>query len=116
MLDDVGFGGSNAFGGLIDTPVADRLAKNGLSYNRFHAAALCAPTLAALLHGRNHHSVGFGMVTEFATAAPGNNALVPNTKASLPLTLKYNGYATLTFSKCHEVAPYLASPIGPFDA
>ena len=116
MLDDVGFGGSNAFGGLIDTPVADRLAKNGLSYNRFHAAALCAPTLAALLHGRNHHSVGFGMGTEFATAAPGNNALVPNTKASLPLTLKYNGYATLTFSTCHEVAPYLASPIGPFDA
>ena len=116
LLDDVGFGASTAFGGLINTPVADRLAKNGLSYNRFHTTALCAPTRAALLHGRNHHSVGFGMVTEFATAAPGNNALVPNTKASLPLTLKYNGYATSMFGKCHEVAPYLASPMGPFDA
>ena len=113
LLDDVGCGASSAFGGLINTPIADHLAKNGLSYNRFHTTALCAPTRAALLHRRNHHSVGFGMVTEFATAAPGNNALIPNTKASLPLTLKYNGYATSMFGKCHEVAPYLASPTGP---
>ncbi len=70
LLDDVGFGASTAFGGPVNTPVADRLAKRGLSYNRFHTTALCAPTRAALLHGRNHHSVGFGNITEMATSAP----------------------------------------------
>ena len=116
LLDDVGFGASSVFGGPVKTPVADRLGKGGLAYNRFHTTALCAPTRAALLHGRNHHSVGFGNITEMATSAPGQNALAPNSKAGLPLTLRLNGYSTAQFGKCHEVAPYLASPMGPFDA
>lgn len=116
LLDDVGFGASTAFGGPVNTPVADRLAKTGLSYNRFHTTALCAPTRAALLHGRNHHSVGFGNITEMATSAPGQNAQASNSKAALPLTLKLNGYSTAHFGKCHEVAPYLTSAMGPFDA
>ena len=75
-------------------PTVERLAAGGLSYNRFHTTALCAPTRAALLTGRNHHSVGMGSVTETATSAPGNSSLRPNTKAPLPLTLKLNGYST----------------------
>jgi hypothetical protein len=71
LLDDVGFGASSAFGGPIDTPTAERLAKGGLKYNRFHTTALCAPTRQALLTGRNHHSVGMGGITEVATSAPG---------------------------------------------
>src|SRR6476620_7394519 len=71
LLDDVGFGASSAFGGPCATPTAERLADNGLKYNRFHTTALCAPTRAALLTGRNHHSVGMGVITELATSAPG---------------------------------------------
>ena len=74
LLDDVGFAASSAFGGPIDTPTADRLAANGLKYNRFHTTALCAPTRAALLTGRNHHSVGMGTITELSTSAPGYNS------------------------------------------
>jgi arylsulfatase len=115
LLDDVGFGASGTFGGPIHTPTADRLARGGLSYTRFHTTALCAPTRQALLTGRNHHSVGMGGITEIATSAPGNNSLRPNTKAPLPLTLKLNGYSTAQFGKCHEVPVWQTSPMGPFD-
>ena len=81
LLDDVGFAASSAFGGPIDTPVAERLAANGLKYNRFHTTALCSPTRQALLTGRNHHSVGMGGITEIATSAPGYNSIRPNTCA-----------------------------------
>jgi arylsulfatase A-like enzyme len=116
LLDDVGFGASSAFGGPCETPTAERLSDGGLRYNRFHTTALCAPTRAAMLSGRNHHSVGMGSITETATSAPGNNSLRPNTKAPLPMTLKLNGYSTAQFGKCHEVPVWQSSPMGPFDA
>ncbi len=114
LLDDVGYGASSAFGGPADTPTAERLQSNGLTYTRFHTTALCAPTRAALLSGRNHHSVGMGSITETATSAPGLSGLRPNTKAALPMTLKLNGYSTAQFGKCHEVPPWQTSPVGPF--
>ena len=116
LLDDVGFGAASTFGGPCRTPTADRLAAGGLTYNRFHTTALCAPTRAALLSGRNHHSVGMGSITETATSAPGNSSLRPNTKAPLAMTLKLNGYSTAQFGKCHEVPVWQSSPMGPFDA
>jgi arylsulfatase A-like enzyme len=116
LLDDVGFGASSAFGGPCATPTAERLAANGLKYNRFHTTALCAPTRQALLTGRNHHSVGMGGVTEIATSAPGYNSVRPNTAAPLAETLKLNGYSTAQFGKCHEVPVWETSPLGPFDA
>ena len=116
LLDDVGFGASSAFGGPCATPTAERLAANGLKYNRFHTTALCSPTRQALLTGRNHHSVGMGGITEIATSAPGYNSIRPNTAAPLAETLKLNGYSTAQFGKCHEVPVWETSPIGPFDA
>jgi arylsulfatase A-like enzyme len=116
LLDDVGFGASSTFGGPCQTPTADRLAAGGLKYNRFHTTALCAPTRAAMLTGRNHHSVGMGSITETATSAPGNSSVKPNTKAPLAMTLKLNGYSTAQFGKCHEVPVWQSSPMGPFDA
>ena len=117
LLDDVGFGASSsAFGGPVSTPTAERLKRGGLTYNRFHTTALCAPTRAALLSGRNHHSVGMGSITETATSAPGLSGVRPNTKAALATTLKLNGYSTAQFGKCHEVPPWQTSPVGPFDA
>lgn len=116
LLDDVGFGASSAFGGPCSTPVAERLVAGGLRYNRFHTTALCAPSRAALLTGRNHHSVGMGSITETATSAPGNSSVRPNTKAPLAMTLKLNGYSTAQFGKCHEVPVWQSSPMGPFDA
>ncbi len=88
LLDDVGFGASSAFGGPCHTPTAERLAANGLKYNRFHTTALCAPTRQALLTGRNHHSVGMGTITELATSAPGYTSIRPNTAAPLAETLE----------------------------
>ena len=114
LLDDVGFGASSAFGGPCQTPTAERLAKEGLKYNRFHTTALCSPTRAALLSGRNHHTVGMGSITEMATSAPGYNSLRPNTCAPLAEILKLNGYSTAQFGKCHEVPVFEATPIGPF--
>ena len=99
LLDDVGFGASSAFGGRVRMPTAERLAGSGLKYSRFHTCAMCAPTRAALLSGRNHHSVGFGSITETATSAPGYNTTRPNTKATLQETLRLNGYATAMFGK-----------------
>ncbi|GAA3861923.1 arylsulfatase AtsD [Leifsonia kafniensis] len=116
LIDDTGFGASSAFGGPCYTPNAEKLAAAGLSYNRFHTTALCAPTRAAMLSGRNHHSVGMGSITETATSAPGNSSLKPNTKAPVAMTLKLNGYSTAQFGKCHEVPVWQSSPMGPFDA
>jgi arylsulfatase A-like enzyme len=114
LLDDVGFGASSAFGGPCATPVAERLAGQGLKYNRFHTTALCSPTRAALLTGRNHHTVGMAGITEIATAAPGYTSVIPNSCASLAETLKLNGYSTAQFGKCHEVPVWETSPMGPF--
>jgi arylsulfatase len=115
LLDDVGFGASSAFGGPCNTPTAERLAKGGLMYTRFHTTALCSPSRAAMLSGRNHHAVGMGGITEIATSAPGYNSLRPNTCAPLAEILKLNGYSTAQFGKCHEVPVFESSPIGPFD-
>jgi arylsulfatase A-like enzyme len=116
LLDDVGFGASSAFGGPCQTPNAERLAANGLKYNRFHTTALCSPTRQALLTGRNHHSVGMGGITEIASGSPGYNSVLPKTAAPLAKTLKLNGYATAQFGKCHEVPVWETSPAGPFNA
>ncbi len=115
LLDDVGFGASSAFGGPCATPTAERLAGEGLNYTRFHTTALCSPTRAALLSGRNHHTVGMGGITEIATSAPGYSSVRPNTCAPLAETLRLNGYATAHFGKCHEVPVWETSPAGPFD-
>jgi arylsulfatase len=115
LIDDAGFGSSSAFGGPCQTPNFDKLAAGGLKYTRFHTTALCSPTRAALLSGRNHHSVGMGAITEFATSAPGQNSMKPNTCAALAETLKLNGYSTAQFGKCHEVPVWESSAVGPFD-
>ena len=114
MIDDVGFGASSAFGGPCETPIAEKLAAGGLKFNRFHTTALCSPTRAAILTGRNHHAVGMGGITEMATSAPGYTSIIPNTAAPLAKTLLHNGYATAQFGKCHEVPVWETSPMGPF--
>ncbi|MGH9214549.1 MAG: sulfatase-like hydrolase/transferase [Acidimicrobiales bacterium] len=114
LVDDAGFGSSSAFGGPINTPTAERLAANGLKYNRFHTTALCSPTRQALLTGRNHHAVGMGGITEIATSAPGYSSVRPKEAAPLAETLKLNGYSTAQFGKCHEVPVWETSPMGPF--
>ncbi|MDD1748237.1 MAG: arylsulfatase, partial [Methanomassiliicoccales archaeon] len=115
LIDDVGFGASSAFGGPINMPTAERLAADGIKYNRFHTTALCSPTRQALLTGRNHHSVGMGGITEMATSAPGNSSIRPKSCAPLAETLKLNGYATAQFGKCHEVPGWETSPAGPYE-
>jgi arylsulfatase A-like enzyme len=115
LLDDVGFGAPSVFGGPCATPAFERLAADGLRYTRFHTTALCSPTRAALMTGRNHHVVGMGGITELATSAPGYNSIRPNTCAPLPEILKLNGYSTAHFGKCHEVPLWETSPVGPFD-
>ena len=105
LLDDVGFGASSAFGGPCNTPNAERLAKGGLKFTRFHTTALCSPTRAAMLTGRNHHSVGMGAITEMATSAPGNCSIRPKNKAPIAEILKLNGYSTAQFgsaTRCHS--------------
>ncbi len=115
LIDDAGFASSSAFGGPCQTPNAEKLAAGGLKYNRFHTTALCSPTRAALLTGRNHHTVGMGGITELATSAPGYTSIRPDTCATLAETLKLNGYSTAHFGKCHEVPVWETSPMGPFD-
>ena len=99
----------------MHTPTAERLAKNGLKYNRFHTTALCSPTRQALLTGRNHHSVAMGGITEIATSAPGYSSVRPKSAAPLAEVLKLNGYSTAQFGKCHEVPVWETSPMGPFN-
>src|SRR5450432_2215675 len=115
LLDDVGFAASSAFGGVINTPTAERLAADGLKFNRFHTTALCSPTRQAMLTGRNHHSVNMGGICEVATSAPGYSSVLPKDKAPLAMTLKLNGYSTAQFGKCHEIPVWETSPMGPFD-
>ena len=112
LIDDAGFGSSSAFGGPCNTPNIEKLAKGGLKYIRFHTTALCSPTRAALLTGRNHHSVGMGAITEMATSAPGNSSVRPKEKAALAEILKLNGYSTAQLGKCHEVPYWEVSPMG----
>jgi arylsulfatase A-like enzyme len=115
LTDDVGFGASSVFGGPIQTPNFQRLADSGLRYNMFHTTALCSPTRAALISGRNHHSVASGVITEMATGYPGYNSLVPKAAASVGEVLKGNGYNTMWFGKMHNVPDWKSSQAGPFD-
>jgi arylsulfatase A-like enzyme len=115
LLDDAGFGSSSAFGGPCETPTFERLAGQGLRFNRFHTTALCSPTRQALLTGRNHHAVGMGAITDVATSAPGYNSMRPTSAAPLAETMKLNGYSTAQIGKCHEVPVWELSPMGPFD-
>lgn len=115
LIDDCGFGAPGTFGGPCATPTADRLAANGLKYNRFHTTAICSATRTALLTGRNHHNAGMAGITEIATGQPGYSSVLPNTMSPLAKTLKLNGYNTAQFGKCHEVPVWQSSPVGPFD-
>ncbi|WP_349863764.1 arylsulfatase [Leifsonia sp. WHRI 6310E] len=115
LLDDVGFGASSAFGGPVPMPTAERMAGAGLRYSRFHTTAICSPTRAALLSGRNHHQVGMGQITETATPAPGYRSTRPNSCVPLPEILRQAGYNTAQFGKCHEVPVWESGPTGPFD-
>lgn len=115
LIDDMGFGVSQAFGGPIPMPTTDRLANNGLRYNHFHTCALSAPTRVALLTGYNHHSNNMGSITETATAYPGNDAVRPQTITPMAEVLRQNGYNTAQFGKCHEVPPWQISVSGPQD-
>ncbi|PQO37771.1 arylsulfatase [Bremerella cremea] len=114
MTDDAGFGVPSTFGGVIPTPTMDRLAKNGLRFNRVFSTALCSPTRAALITGRNHHSVGFGVIAEQATGFPGYDSVIPKSKATIGRILRDNGYATSWFGKNHNTPTYEASQAGPF--
>ena len=115
MLDDVGFGTSSAFGGPCRTPTIERLAADGAGYTRFHTTALCSPTRAATLTGRNHHSVGMGVIAEIATRAPGYTGMRPDSAATVARVLRGNGYATGAFGKMHQTPPWETTAAGPFD-
>ena len=115
LIDDMGFGQSSAFGGPIHMPTLENLANTGLRYNNFHTTALCSPTRAALLSGRNHHMCNMGSITETATAFPGQTGKRPNSVAPLAEMLRLNGYATAAFGKSHETAVWEVSQSGPTD-
>ncbi len=113
LIDDMGFGVTNTFGGPIEMPTMDKLADHGLRYNRFHTTALCAPTRASLLSGYNHHSANMGSITETSTSFPGNSAVRPQSITPMPEVLLQNGYNTAMFGKCHGVPPWELSNSGP---
>jgi arylsulfatase A-like enzyme len=115
MTDDSGFGVPSTFGGLIPTPALDRIANEGLKYTSFHSTSLCSPTRAALITGRNHHSVGFGVISEQATGFPGYNSIITKDKATVGRILRDNGYHTSWFGKNHNTPSFQASALGPFD-
>lgn len=115
LLDDVGFGWPSVNGGLVRMPTAERLAENGLFYNQFHTTALCSPTRAAMLTGRNHHTVGTGVIQEMATGYPGYTGIIPKSCVTFAELLKQAGYATSWFGKNHNVPDNQTSPAGPFD-
>jgi arylsulfatase len=115
MTDDVGFAAPSTFGGVIPTPALDRIANAGLRYTQFHSTALCSPTRAALITGRNHHAVGFGVVSEAATGFPGYDSIIAKNSATIGRILKDNGYATSWFGKDHNTPAFQASQVGPFD-
>jgi arylsulfatase A-like enzyme len=115
ITDDVGFGASSTFGGPIPTPTLDRLAKAGLRYTQFHTTALCSPTRAALLTGRNHHSAATGVIMEAGTGFPGYNTLMPKSDGTFAEVLRQNGYSTAWYGKNHNVPDWHGSQAGPFD-
>jgi arylsulfatase A-like enzyme len=115
LTDDVGFSAPSTFGGVIPTPSLDRIAANGLRYTNFHTTALCSPTRAALITGRNHHSEGFGVISEMSTGFPGYNSIIPKNTATIGRILRENGYRTSWFGKEHNTPTYQASQAGPFD-
>ena len=115
LIDDAGFGNPSTFGGPIQTPNYTRMAEGGVKYNRFHVTALCSPTRAALLTGRNSHYVGFGSVGEFAGGFPGYCATLPRDCAPLPRILRDNGYSTAAIGKWHLTPDGQQGPAGPFD-
>jgi arylsulfatase len=115
MTDDQGFGAPSTFGGVIPTPSMDRIASAGLRYTNFHSTSLCSPTRAALITGRNHHSVGYGVVGEIATGFPGYDSIIPIEKGTIATILKANGYATSWFGKDHNTPSYQSSQAGPFE-
>lgn len=115
MTDDAGYGVAGTFGGVIPTPALDRVANMGLRYTQFHSTALCSPTRAALITGRNHHSVGFGVISEQATGYPGYDSILGVDNATIGTILKQNGYATSWFGKNHNTPAFQYSSAGPFD-
>jgi arylsulfatase A-like enzyme len=115
ITDDVGFSAPSTFGGVIPTPTLDRVAADGLRYTNFHTTSLCSPTRAALITGRNHHSEGFGVISEQATGFPGYNSVLPKTTATVGRILLENGYRTSWFGKDHNTPTYQTSQAGPFD-
>jgi arylsulfatase len=115
LLDDVGFGQSSTFGGLIPTPRLDELADQGIRYNRFHTTAICSPSRAALLTGRNHHDSGYGFLMEWATGYPSYNCMIPPSTATIAEILKQHGYSTSWFGKNHNTPDWETSVAGPFD-
>ncbi len=114
LTDDVGFGAASTFGGPVPTPNLDRLAARGLRYTRFHTTAMCSPTRAALLTGRNHHAVGSGIVTDTASGYPGYNGAIPRSAATVARILRDNGYSTSMVGKHHNVPANEESAAGPF--
>jgi arylsulfatase len=115
ITDDAGFGVTSTFGGVIPTPTMDRIASLGLRYNNIHSTALCSPTRAALITGRNHHSAGFGVIAEQSTGFPGYNSIIDKDTATIGRMLRDNGYATAWFGKNHNTPSFAASQVGPFD-
>src|SRR5262245_18003287 len=115
MTDDTGFGAASTFGGVIPTPALDRLAKMGLRYTNMNSTALCSPSRAAIITGRNHHSMGFGVVSEQATGFPGYDSIIPKDKATVGAILRDNGYSTSWFGKDHNTPAFEANQAGPFD-
>jgi hypothetical protein len=115
ITDDAGFGVPSTFGGVIPTPTTDRIASEGLRYNRMFSTALCSPTRAALITGRNHHSAGFGVISEQSTGFPGYNSVIAKDKATIGRILLDNGYSTSLLGKDHNTPVYTASQVGPFD-
>ncbi len=115
LTDDVGFGASSTFGGLVPTPTLDALARDGLRYNRFHTTAICSPTRASLLTGRAPHNVGFGNVTNLATGYPGYTSVLPKSAATLPQILRAAGYSTAMVGKAHFTPEWELGAAGPFD-
>src|SRR3954470_15188510 len=115
LLDDVGFGQFSVFGGGVSSPKMEKLAAQGLRYNRFHTTALCSPTRAALITGRNHHMSGNGSITEAATGYDGYTGIIPKSAGTVAEILRQNGYATAWVGKNHNTPVWETSEIGPFD-
>jgi len=115
LIDDVGFGATSALGGPVHTPMIEQFVHSGLLYNNFHVNALCSPTRAALLSGRNDHEIGFGTVTEGAAGYPGYSSVWPRDAASIAEVLKDNGYSTAAFGKWHNTPTWEVGPVGPFN-